>query len=103
MRSPSVHVRFTPESGHVRCSGETDYEPAMSRRTTLGYYRAAIPRTSERCNVTLNFICVPYIQRCEFDPKGLGYRPNSAELPNACRSGRVAKHQCACHIGSNLL
>ena len=75
----------------------------MSRRTTRGYYRAAIPRTSERCNVTLNFICVPYIQRCEFDPKGLRYRSNSAELPNACRSGRVAKHQCACHIGSNLL
>src|SRR6516162_904549 len=75
----------------------------MSRRTTLGYYRAAIPRTSERSNVTLNFIRVPYIQRCEFDPKGLRYRPNSAELPNACRSGRVAKHQCACHIGSNLL
>src|SRR5262249_30721998 len=83
--------------------GETDYVPAMSRRTARGYYYAAIPRTCEGHNVTLNFISVTHVQRREFDPKGFRHRSNSAELPNACRSSGVAKHQRSRHVGSNFL
>src|SRR5215471_18433665 len=75
----------------------------MSRRTARGYYYASIPRTREHPNVTLDFISVTHVQRREFDPKGLRHRSNSAELPNACRSSGVAKHQCSRHVGSNLL
>src|SRR5262245_6571881 len=75
----------------------------MSRRTARGYYYASIPRTREHPNVTLDFISVTHIQRREFDPKGLRHRSNSAELPNACRSSWVAKHQRSCHVGSNFL
>ena len=83
--------------------GETDYEPAMSRRTARGYYYAAIPRTCKRRNVTFDFISVTHIQRRELDPKGLRHRSNSAELPNASRSSGVSKHQRSCQVRSNLL